>query len=129
MFKLAMVFGVFDGLHPGHKHFLSQAVGKCERLILVLTLDQTSQDLKGRAPKQDYQQRAKKISEFNSAIKIIPGDSTPGQWSMISQYKPEMIFLGYDQQGIAKELKKLDVPFAFLEAHNPEQYKSSLMDL
>lgn len=38
-FNRVMVFGVFDGLHPGHRAFLRQARKKGDKLIVVVARD------------------------------------------------------------------------------------------
>ena len=43
--------------------------------------------------------------------------------------KPDLILLGYDQQSIAEELTKINVPFTILLPHKPELYKSSINNL
>lgn len=129
MIKTAMVFGVFDGLHQGHKNFLEQASQKCENLIVVVALSEVVHLLKGKLPKYSHEERAEQINSFYPRFKIIFGDSVPGQWNVITKYKPDIIFLGYDQQGIAQELIKIKVPFEMLLAYKPELYKSSINNL
>jgi len=122
-----MVFGVFDRFHEGHRHFLAQAAARCRELIVVVTLDEVVKALKGRAPRQIWDERAEAIRSFNKEFKVVPGDTTLGAWEVITSHKPDIIFLGYDQNGIASELEKISRPFVFLAAHQPEKYKSSLL--
>ncbi len=124
-----MVFGVFDGLHPGHHYFLSEAAKKCEELVVAVTLSEVVSLLKGKFPKYDYHERVREITKFNPQLKITPGDLTLGEWNVLKEHQPNIIFLGYDQQGIARELEKLNKPFIFLPAYHPEKYKSSLMGI
>jgi len=123
-----MVFGVFDGLHEGHKFLLTEAAKGCEELVVVVTPDETVKLLKKRFPKHPYSARSSAITQFNSSLKVIPGDEKPGQWTVLADHRPDMVFLGYDQQAIADELKKIDIPFTFLAPHHPHKYKSSLLD-
>lgn len=123
----ALVFGVFDGLHEGHKNFLLQALKECDELIVVVTLPEIVQALKGRQPKYSYEERVTALQSFNTRLKIVPSDSLLGSWEVLKKHKPDIVFLGYDQQAIAEELKKQHIPFRFLEPHQPEKYKSSLM--
>jgi cytidyltransferase-like protein len=123
----AIVFGVFDGLHEGHKSFLRQAASKCDQLTVVVTVPEIVQALKNRVPKYSYADRFAAIQAFDKELKVVPSDAVLGEWSVLENLRPDMVFLGYDQQAIATELEKLGVPFTFLTSHEPERYKSSIL--
>ena len=127
-FETGMVFGVFDGLHEGHQYFLSQAEKECRELIVVLTRPETTIYFKGKAPVHTYEKRMADIELFNPKLEIIQGDKTPGAWEVIKEYKPDIIFLGYDQEKIAQELKRINIPHIFISAHFPERYKSRILN-
>ncbi len=122
-----MVFGVFDGLHEGHQYFLRLAQTLCDELVVVVAVDEAVRALKGRVPKHSNGDRIAAIRNFNPATVVVSGDDTPGQWSALKTYVPDVVFLGYDQKAIAGALKDIPMPFVFLEAHRPEEYKSSLL--
>lgn len=123
----ALVFGVFDRLHEGHKHFLTQALQKCDKLIVVVAQSEIVEILKKRKPKQSLEERMNAIETYDMRIQPVPGDSVLGSWEVLRMYRPNLILLGYDQKGIAEELAKQNVQFEFLIAHMPEKYKSSLL--
>ena len=127
MKKKGMVFGVFDGLHQGHRYFLDHAFQVCDELIVVLTLEQVVKKLKGKIPQQNYAERRAAIKKFNPDLKIVRGDAEIGTWNIFKKYRPDIIIVGYDQKGIARELEKMKMPFIFIDAHMPEKYKSSLL--
>lgn len=122
-----MVFGVFDGLHPGHEYILIRAAELCEELIVVVTLDQVVAEIKGRSPKNDYNARVGALRNFSEKFIIVPGDSKVGSWEVLKRHKPDTIYLGYDQQAIAAELEKMKQPFVYVESFEPMKYKSSLL--
>jgi cytidyltransferase-like protein len=121
-----MVFGVFDNFHPGHEFFLSAAVQKCNELIVVVTLSEIVLLLKGKLPVHDFNNRMLNIKKFNPELIVVPGDTKLGAWDVLKTYSPDIIFLGYDQQSIAQELEKLNMPYVFLNSYEPNKYKSSL---
>lgn len=123
-----IVFGVFDGMHEGHKHFLSEASKLADKLTIVLTLPETAVILKGRSPRHSYEERKAAIRAFKPDAEIVPSDAKLGEWSVFKNRKPCLVILGYDQQGIAKELEKIGVYFIFIDSHYPEKYKSSLLN-
>ena len=127
MEKTGMVFGVFDGLHEGHKYFLTQAAEQCDELFVVVATDEVVEKFKEHPPRQRYEERVRILTEFKPGFKILPSDAVVGSWEVLERIRSDIIFLGYDQQGTAEELRRRGVPFSFLEAHHPERYKSSLL--
>lgn len=127
MYHKAVVFGVFDRFHKGHEYFLDQAAELCKELILVLTLPEMSQAFKNKLPKHTYEERFRAIKTHNSTLTIVPGDAIIGVWTVFKTHKPDIVILGYDQQGIAHELEKMNISFMFLDAYFPDKYKTSLL--
>jgi cytidyltransferase-like protein len=126
-YKKGMVFGVFDNFHPGHRYYIAEAAKRCEELVVVVTRSEVVEQLKHRRPKQSDFERMKNIRNFYPPLKVALGDEVLGSWNILRAHQPEMIFLGYDQHGIAKELKKMNIKYEFLDSHEPEKFKSSLM--
>ena len=122
-----MVFGVFDGLHQGHKYFLARAAERCEKLIVVVALSEIVCRLKGHSPRYEYAKRVAALLTFNPELRVISGDKTLGTWTVIRKHAPRVVLLGYDQQALAGELATLHVPCVFLDAHHPEKHKSSII--
>lgn len=125
--KKGMVFGVFDGLHEGHRFFLNSASEQCETLIVVVARDDASSALKGRKPKYDFDERMQALFSFNSSWVGVAGDSVQGEWSALKTYRPDMVFLGHDQKAIADEFIKMGIQFSCIDSHHPEEFKSSLL--
>jgi cytidyltransferase-like protein len=126
-YKQGIVFGVFDGLHLGHQYFLDEVFKKCDQLIVVVTQNQIVELLKNRSPKNSLEERILKIKEFNNQFVVLAGDLVLGKWSVFKEYSPEVVFLGYDQQAIFKELDKIGINYVFIDSYFPEKYKSSLI--
>jgi cytidyltransferase-like protein len=126
--KTGVVFGVFDGLHQGHKYFLTEAAKQCEKLIVSVTASEAVFHLKGHLPQYEYVERVAAIQAFNPKLKVVQGDQTLGKWTALKKYAPEIVILGHDQQTIAKELMKLRIHFIFLDSYHPEKHKSSLLN-
>ncbi len=125
MYKSGVVFGVFDLFHSGHQYFLTQSRSKCEKLIVVVTPDSIVREFKGKDPIDSFEKRMRAVQEFGNDYVVVAGDSHAGSWNIFSLYPPDVVFLGYDQQGIASELEKLHVPYVYIDAYKKEQYKTS----
>lgn len=133
-----MVFGVFDGLHPGHKYFLTEAAKQCAELIVVVTLDDVVLHFKNRLPKFGLAERIEKIKSFGenltqnlkTKITVIAGDGIGeiGQWDVLKNNQPDVVFVGYDQDSVADEMVRIGVPTVTVQAHYPEKYKSSIIN-
>lgn len=126
-YKKGMVFGVFDCFHKGHEYFLLEAKSKCEELIVVVTLSEIVELIKKRKPQDSLEVRMENIKSFDKEFLVVLGDTTMGEWTVLKTHKPDVVFLGYDQQGIAGELDKLGVGYIYIESHYPEKYKTSLV--
>jgi len=109
-----MVFGVFDGLHEGHRFFLSEAAKQCEELVVVVAHPEVVQLLKNRLPKNSLEERMDAVRRFNDSYLVVVGDTTLHRWSHLRNSAPQMIFLGHDQQELAEALAKLGLPYTFI---------------
>jgi cytidyltransferase-like protein len=127
--RTGLIFGVFDGLHPGHEFLLREVLKLCARLVVVLTLPETALHLKGHVPVQSFSDREKTLISFDPRISVIPSDKVPGEWSIFKKINltEYSVILGYDQTEIAQELKKMKIPFLVLPSFQPGKYKSSLL--
>ncbi len=54
MITKGVVFGVFDGLHEGHKKFLTDAAARCVELIVVVAHPKAVLTLKKKYPLRVY---------------------------------------------------------------------------
>jgi len=66
--QTVMVFGTFDGVHDGHRHFFSEAAARGHRVIAVVTRDEHVLELKGKLPLHTLEDRMEMVS-FESEIK------------------------------------------------------------
>lgn len=126
--KTGMAFGVFDGLHEGHRHFLTNAQAQCERLIVVLPSDETVRALKGKGPVHTFETRAASVRSFGENFHPVVGDATPGSWDVLARHSPDIIFIGHDQEALAEALAHTPIPLVRIDAHHPDLFKSSLLN-
>lgn len=128
-----MVFGVFDGVHEGHRAFLRQAREEGEYVIVVVTRDEVVEQLKEKRPKKDEKKRIQELTETGLVDEVVLGDAVLGTWSVIEKHKPDVIALGYDQEKLKKALRdffasrSLGISVRVMKAFRPEQYHSSVI--
>ncbi len=125
-----MAFGTFDIFHEGHKSYLTQAKASGEYLIVVTARDETVLRVKGEWTKNSEDERLEAVKKSGLADEVILGD-LEDKYSVINQYRPDVIALGYDQEAdlieLRKKLKKfkLQSRIVRLKSYAPERYKSS----
>jgi len=131
--KIVLVFGVFDLFHRGHSAFLKQAQRHGNSLFVVIARDKSVLNLKGKKPDHSESQRARVIKSVRGVKKVFLGDMQQGRYSVIKKYKPDVICLGYDQNGLKKDLERrikngelLAAKLITLKPHKPHLYKTSI---
>ena len=127
-----MVFGTFDGVHPGHVNFFEQAKEHGDYLIAVVARDKTVEKLKGKKPDYSEVERRMLVAD-NSNVDLAVLGKYRDKFEIIADHQPDVLCLGYDQsyfvENIEPELKRLSLSpeIVRLESFRPEIYKSSLL--
>ena len=68
-----MVFGTFDGVHPGHESLFAQAREHGDWVIAVVARDKTVQQVKGRAPIRDEAERIAALLGHDLVDDVVMG--------------------------------------------------------
>ncbi|MFH0770015.1 MAG: adenylyltransferase/cytidyltransferase family protein [Candidatus Peregrinibacteria bacterium] len=120
----ALVFGTFDRLHPGHRHFLEKALTFGE-LWIVVARDRTVKTIKGKMPMQSEEERRRAVAQAFPSAHVILGDEND-YLAPVRAVQPDRILLGYDQSlppGVDE--RDLPCPAERLTPFEPERWKSS----
>ncbi len=131
-----MVFGTFDGLHPGHLNFFKQArkLSKNPFLVVSVARDKNVRKIKGRFPELNEKKRIALIKKSRMADKVIlsgSGNHIPH----IAAEHPDIIALGYDQRAYVPNLKKdlknkgIIVKIKRLKPYKEKIYKNNLLKI
>lgn len=132
-YTTALVFGVFDGFHDGHRVFLEQVNHVAQKIIVVVAQDAMVRDLKGKWPHNSLGRRINDIRDSGLVDMVVAGDLVRYSWSSIRTYQPDVIAVGYDQHDLKKALEQYQesslTPFDIvtLDPHHPEKFKSSII--
>ena len=128
-----LVFGSFDGLHPGHVFFLKKA-GELGDVIVSLPTDETVRLFKGKAPKFTYEARKRALETSGLVSEVHQSDRNPGTYTILATTRPDFVFFGYDQSALKADFT------TYLKAHTlnfevrtgspyePDRYKSSKLN-
>lgn len=121
-----LIFGTFDGLHPGHR-FLCDTARARGSLHVVVARDVNVRALKGRSPRQSEEERVAALRAAYPDAVVVLGDAADFL-QPVRSIDPHLILLGYDQRlppGVAME--QLPCPVERADAFEPQIYKSSLL--
>ena len=128
--KKVIVFGIFDGIHEGHRDFLRQARMHGDILVVIVGRDSVSKKLKGKVPKYSEEERRKLVEEV--VDKAVLGDIELSTYAVLQDLRPDVICIGYDQEELEKDLAKWlknekKVKVIKLHVYQPDMYHSSLL--
>lgn len=132
--KKILIFGVFDGIHEGHLSFINNAKKIGDHLIAIIARDSIVKGLKGELPKYNEVERIEAILKIPEIDRVLLGDPELSTYNILKEVRPDVVFLGYDQQALFEDLKKkmkngdlkemeiiLDLPY------KPEEFHSSIL--
>ncbi len=90
-----MASGVFDILHTGHVHYLTEARKLGDELVVVVATDNTVRRTKHEpiTPEKMRLELVQSLKPVDRAILGREGD----MFSVVAEIKPDIIALGYDQ--------------------------------
>lgn len=128
-----MVFGTFDMIHPGHEDFFAQARALVSEPILIVSVarDNSVLRVKGVKSRRSEQERLAVLEKHPLVDRAVLGDED-GYMKHITEEKPDIIALGYDQSGeyvehLGKDLIDvgLETKIVRLKPYRPEVFKTS----
>jgi FAD synthetase len=101
--------GVFDLLHLGHVRFLEEAKkagGRNAELVVIIARDSTVEKRKGERPIMPENQRCALVESLKVVDCAILGFKDFDMGKVIEKLKPDVIAVGYDQEGVEGSLRK-----------------------
>ena len=131
--KKVLIFGTFDGLHPGHLNFFEQAKKYGDYLIAVIARDKTVKKIKNRFPSRNEVERLGTLQRCQLINEARLGyEDNP--YGIIEEIAPDVICLGYDQktftENLPKELEKMSLSTKIykMKPFQPEKYHSLIIN-
>lgn len=128
-----LVFGIFDGIHPGHISFLRQAKKRGDFLIVAVGRASACKKIKCKMPKFSLKHRMSDLIAVPYVDKAVPGDIKQGSYGVILRERPDIICLGYDQRDLTENLtiwlkaQKLKTQVVTLKSYKPQKYHTSIL--
>jgi len=132
--KKILIFGVFDGIHEGHLSFINDAKKEGDHLVAIVARDSIVENLKGKLPKYNEVERINELLKIPEVDLVLLGDAELGTYNVLKEVKPDIIFLGYDQTALYKDLNKTiksgklsEIEIIIGEPYKPEEFHSSIL--
>ena len=133
--KTVTIFGVFDGIHDGHKAFIHEARKQGDRLVAIVARDSVVNKLKNKTPINNEVDRINSLLKMEDIDIVLLGDPDQGSYKVLKEVSPDIIYLGYDQQSLLDDIKKSikngllpKIKLIQGEAHKPELFHSSILN-
>lgn len=131
--KMGLIFGSFDGFHLGHQYFIEKAKDECDKLVLALARDEIIKKLKKREPRYSFAERMERIKSIFPDIEVKSGDEVLGEYTMIRNDEPDIIFIGHDQSILRDDIDNwlkvngYNIAIRQLKGYNEKKFKSSII--
>lgn len=133
--KTVTIFGVFDGIHEGHLAFISEAKKEGDQLVAIVARDSVVEKLKNKKPINDEATRIAALLDVPDIDLVFLGDPEEGTYNILKEVKPQVIYLGYDQQNLSENIKEAikkgilpEIEIKMGNSHKPEIFKSSILN-
>lgn len=133
--KVVVIFGTFDGIHDGHRRFIGGAKKQGEKLVAIITRDYIVKKLKNKISNYKETQRLNMVFKLDEIDSAFLGDKKQGSYNILKKINPDIIYLGYDQKklykDISKRIKNKSLPnfkLVFGKPYKPELFHSSILN-
>lgn len=107
--RIVLASGVFDLLHLGHVRFLEEAKragGRNAELVVIIARDRIVEERKGEKPIMSENQRCALVASLKVVDCAILGFQRFNIGRVIDKVKPDVIAVGYDQEGVEATVRK-----------------------
>jgi FAD synthetase len=107
--RIVLASGVFDLLHLGHVRFLEEAKragGRNAELVVIIARDSIAGKRKREKPIMPENQRCALVASLRVVDCAILGFQKFNIGRVIDKIKPDVIAVGYDQEGVERAVRK-----------------------
>jgi len=131
-FKVVLIGGTFEVIHPGHIYTIQQAKKLGDVLVAVVARDATVRRRKGRDPIVSEEERRKVLSAIRYVDVAMLG-SESNIYDTLEKVRPDIVALGYDQyhrdEEIALEARRREIRLSVvrLSSLNPTLKTSKIL--
>lgn len=131
--RRVVVFGIFDGVHEGHRAFFRQAKTKGDELVCIVGRDAVCALLKQKTPRHTEQERVELVKREAWVDDAVLGDHAISTYEVLSALRPDVVCFGYDQKLLRNDFERWaaaegsNVEIHALDPFEPDVYHTSLL--
>ena len=111
--KRVMIFGIFDGIHKGHRDFFRAAKEYGDYLIAVVAQDHIVEHIYGKLPKVNLADRFAHLEREDEVNQIVIGEPTASVVNLVKRYEPNALIFSTTQELLHEDFErhKKEIPF------------------
>lgn len=131
--KRVVIFGIFDGVHDGHRDVFRQAKEHGDELVVIVGRDSASLRWKNKKPRYSEEIRLSLILKEEHVNQAVLGDEDQSTYGVLDRVHPDCICFGYDQDALKKDLErwlkreKRAIPCVVLKPYKETVFHTSLL--
>lgn len=131
--KRVVIFGIFDGIHDGHRDVFRQAKEQGDELVVIVGKDSASIQWKRKKPVYSEEERLSLVAKERYVDNAVLGDEDQSTYGVLNRVKPDCICLGYDQDMLKKDIErwleqgKCSIPCVVLQPYKETAFHTSLL--
>lgn len=128
-----VVFGIFDGVHEGHRALFTQAKEKGDELIAIVGRDEMCAALKGKLPRHSEVERVALVKLEAPINDAVLGDAVQSSYAVLKELRPDVICFGYDQLRLRDDFlthlehHPMRAEICMLKPHRPDVFHNSIL--
>lgn len=133
--RKVVIFGVFDGIHDGHRYFIKEAKKFGNQLVAIVARDSVVQYFKNKSPLNNEVSRIDSLLKLEDIDLVLLGDPKHSTYNVLKELNPDVICLGYDQKDLYKDIElsiKMgainNTELIFIDSLDPNNLHSSIIN-
>lgn len=131
--RTVAVFGIFDGVHEGHRALFAQAREMGTRLVAIVGRDSSCAEMKKKLPAFPQEKRLALVAQEKGVDEAVLGDEKSSSYLVLERLNPAIVCLGYDQEALWQDLaawiRRTGAPLEIRRARawRPDVFHTSLL--
>lgn len=115
MYKVGVIAGNFDVIHPGYIYMFNECKNYCEDLLLLLHVDPSIERAGKIKPILNLHERKMILTSLHQINRIISYETESDLYKILSEQNIDVRFLGDDYKNKSFTGDDLDIPIHYLD--------------
>ena len=101
-----MIFGIFDGIHRGHRDFFRAAKEYGDYLMAVVAQDHIVEHIYGKLPTVNFADRFAHLETEDEVNQILIGEPIPSIADLVKRFGPDAVVFSALQELLHEDLER-----------------------